>query len=92
MSDRSARLFRNVLIGAYVAIPLTVMAGAYQGWLFRSSSIGDGVAAGAFMALLGATMLAESAEVFRPARVGREVIKALGYFAGALAWAALAAA
>jgi hypothetical protein len=91
MSVQYQRLFRVALIGVYVAIPIAVTFGTYEGWLFQSSTpnaTSTNIVVVGLIALLAATMLAEHLGVFQRAASGRDVLKAVGYWLGALLWVA----
>ena len=88
MNPKQARIFRIGLIGAYAAIPIVLTVGTYRGWLFQSgaSNANTNAAVVGLIALLLATMLAESAGVFKRAAAGRDVLIAVAYWLGAVVW------
>lgn len=86
MSDKHNRVLRTALIGVYVAIPLAGALATYQGWLFQSTRPDTQIAVGAVVALVAATMFAEHAGLFETPAGGREVLKGIGYWLGALVW------
>jgi len=89
MSGRGARMFRMTLIAAYAAIPLAVALGTYRGWLFQSSaSSNTNIAVIGLIALVAATMLAEYAGAFERAASGRDALRGIAYWLGAIVWVA----
>jgi len=81
--------FRTALIGAYVAVPLAVALGTYQGWLFQSSTPKNtNIAVIGLFALVVATMLAEYAGAFERAASGRDALKGIAYWLAAIVWVA----
>src|SRR5919108_69082 len=89
MSSRQVRMFRTALTGAYLAIPLAVALGTYQGWLFQSSApTNSNIAVIGVIALVAATMLAEYAGAFERAASGRDALIAAANWLGAIVWVA----
>ena len=89
MTDRYLRVFRNALIGAYIAIPIATALGTYQGWLFQSSSpsaTSTNVVVVGLIVLVAATMFAEHTGVFERAASGRDALVSLAYWLGAIVW------
>lgn len=86
MTGKHVRMFRTVLIGAYIAIPLALAFGTYLGWLFQSSTPNTNIAVVGLIALVAATMFAEYAGMFESAGAGRDVLKGIAYWFGAISW------
>jgi len=91
MSGKHVPVFRTALIGAYIAIPLAVALGTYQGWLFQSSTpstANTNIVVVGLIALVAATVLAEHAGAFERTAAGRDVLKGVAYWLGAFVWVA----
>lgn len=88
MTGKHVRMFRTALIGAYIAIPLALALGTHLGWLFQPSTPNTNIAVVGLIALVAATMFAEYVGVFERAAAGRDVLKGIAYWLGAIVWVA----
>ncbi|HEY8052256.1 MAG TPA: hypothetical protein VIE42_05565, partial [Steroidobacteraceae bacterium] len=89
MTGTYVRMFRTALIAAYLAIPLALTLGTYQGWLFQSSTPSTGntdIVVVGLIALVAATMLAEHAGAFGRAASGRDALIGIACWLGAVVW------
>jgi hypothetical protein len=88
MIHKHVRMFRTALFAAYIAIPLAMALGTYLGWLFQSSTPSSKFAVVGLIALMAATMFAEYTGEFERAAAGRDVLKGIAYWLGAIVWVA----
>jgi hypothetical protein len=88
MIHKHVRMFRTALFAAYIAMPLAMTLGTYLGWLFQSSTPSSKFAVVGLIALMAATMFAEYTGEFERAAGGRDVLKGIAYWLGAIVWVA----
>ena len=87
MVIRHVRTFGAGLTVVYGGVALAVAFGTYRGWLFQSDKPDTRIAVVGLIALIVATMLAEHAGAFKRSAAGRDALKALAYWLGAIVWA-----
>jgi len=89
LTGSQIRLIRTSVGLAYGAVAALATIGTYDGWLFKSHTGTTDPAVLVFIALLGATLLAQKAGAFPEVAAWKNLLKAIGYCALAFLWIGL---
>ncbi|HJS89890.1 MAG TPA: STM3941 family protein [Steroidobacteraceae bacterium] len=86
MVIRHVRTFGAGLTVVYGSLALALAFGTFRGWFFQSDKPETRIAVVGLIVLIVATMLAEYVGAFKRSAAGRDALKGLAYWCGAIVW------